>query len=383
MKKKIKFLIYTIIVIILIIICFLLIKKSKFDDDYSILIKYIKNIYGEAHLIPEFDNINNADEEWLWNNINQYLWNIPENEERNNKYCDYSYEEISQIAKTLYGNNLNKSVPTGNNFMLYDDYNNKYGPPAYNLEEYYAYKIENIEKNKNIFNVTIIDYTISMYNTLGNNPTNTIDIFNINDFKLNSYNATPIVSLNTLNTDYSDKILNNKNKLSRKLLTIELDKKTHEYHIKSCKYLDIKSEDILANTYKNMQNTFEILYINYDYEDLYDNNEAEVKNFNELASIYTENALPIYKEQMELFMFKEDKIYIQPGDINIAEYLEHIKFNNIKKSSNSISCTVVRTFRKGFSPDDEDYNETYEVSNEFSIIKDGDNWKVDKFSYTF
>ena len=156
MKKFIK------IFIILIIIVFITFgiykltqnKSKKTTSNYPDLEKYINTIYGKTYLIPEFENINDADENWLWENINQYLHNNSEFDERNSKQYDYTYDEICQFVNTIYGPDLKKTFPTGAEYMRYDTYHDKYGPTSYGLEYYYDYKIENIDKNENIYTIS-------------------------------------------------------------------------------------------------------------------------------------------------------------------------------------------------------------------------------------
>ncbi len=379
MKKYVKIIICFVIIIAIAFGVFIFISK-KSNDNYTALETYISNIYGKYHLIPEFNNINNADSNWLWDNINTYLWSIPENEKRNSKFADYTYDEILRISKFLYGDNFKLTPPKNNDYMLYDENTNKFGPTAYDVEEYIDYKIEKIEEKNNTFEVTLVSYYIYP-DFLGNTPSNKFKIYNISDYKLNFENSTPIATFKDANEDYKQKILNNKDKLSEMLFTIEFDTETNLYHITSCKYLNVKPEDTLSIYYTEMKNTFEVYNIKYDYEELYEADEVLVENFDELTSIYTENALDTYKKEMDLLVFRDNQVYIKAGDINIAEYLKNIKFTNIKETDNSISCTATRTFRKSFSSEDPEYNDTYEISDNFEIIKDGNSWKINEFSY--
>jgi hypothetical protein len=130
-----------------------------------------------------------------------------------------------------------------------------------------------------------------------------------------------------------------------------------------------------------MQDTFEIMNIDYDYEEIYNSDEVLVNNFDELSSIYSQNALDTYKTEMNLFVFKNGKTYITAGDINVSNYIAKIDFENVVYSSDSITCDVIRTFRKSFDSSDEEYNETYTKSDTFTIIKDSDGWIIDEFSY--
>ena len=185
MKKFIKILVLLLIILLIGFGIYKVINHTKNNENFKNLENYLSIIYGKTYLIPEFDDINNSNEDWLWDNINQYLNSNPEFEERNSKQYDYTYNEINQIAKDLYGNSLQKDFPIGDKYMRYNNYNNKYGPTAYGLQYYYDYKIDSIKKNKNIYTVSIYDFTVSLYRTLGENPDDLIDIYNNYDFLVN------------------------------------------------------------------------------------------------------------------------------------------------------------------------------------------------------
>ena len=197
--------------------------------------------------------------------------------------------------------------------------------------------------------------------------------------------GTPIISIKSLNDNTFKNLLEHKAKLSRKILTIEYNEKTKNYNIISCKYIASKPEETLATYYRKMQDTFEIWKVDYDYDEIYTSSEVLVNNFDELSSIYSENALETYKKEMDLFVFKSNgDVYITAGDINIADFIYKIEFENITIDENSITCNVIRSFRKSFDPDEEDYNEIYTKSDKFTIIKDSSKeWIVDEFSYNY
>ena len=163
--KKIKFLIGLIFIILLIV--FILIFSRQYKNNTTLseteineISTYIKDIYNIHYAIPEFDNINNADEFWIYDNINQYLSNHKEFANRNLE-GNYTYEEISNFAKTLYGSNFSLEIPKQNPAMIYYEDTNTYGIPSYNVESLKECQIENIKKNGNLYIIKIIDYTIS------------------------------------------------------------------------------------------------------------------------------------------------------------------------------------------------------------------------------
>ena len=383
MKKLLKLLII-IALIGIILFClykFVFNKNTKNQaNKYSDLKRYLSDIYGVTFLIPEFDDINEADEQWLWENVNQYLWNHDdEYHEQNSQEYGYTYEDISKIVKILYGDDLKKQFPKGAISMRYNSYRDLYAPTAYSVSNYYSYRLDNISQNGNIFTISLYDYTILSTNSSGET---TYMIYNNYEYLLNSYEGTPIMTISSLKDKQFENLLEQKDKLSHKILTIEFDEQTNLYHIKSCKYKETKPEDILSTLYHDMKMTFEIDSIDYEQDAIYTQDEILVENFDELSKIYTENSIDTYKNEMDLFVFKDDgQVYITAGDITVGEYLIKTEFKNIEESKDKISATAVRTFRKSWDYSDELYNKTYEIENPFVIVKKDDKWYVEQFSY--
>ena len=190
------------------------------------------------------------------------------------------------------------------------------------------------------------------------------------------------MTISSLKDKQFENLLEQKDKLSHKILTIEFDEQTNLYHIKSCKYKETKPEDILSTLYHDMKMTFEIDSIDYEQDAIYTQDEILVENFDELSKIYTENSIDTYKNEMDLFVFKDDgQVYITAGDITVGEYLIKTEFKNIEESKDKISAIAVRTFRKSWDYSDELYNKTYEIENPFVIVKKDDKWYVEQFSY--
>lgn len=387
MKKNIKLIV--LIIILLIITCimyyyaFINHSTSK-QTDYSNIEKYIKDIYGTTFLIPEFDNINDATEDWLWENVNQYVWNHDDDyHEKNEQEYGYTYEDISKIVNHLYGSNLKKKFPEGAVSMRYNSYRNLYGPTSFGITNYYDYKIENITQENTNYIVSLYDYTISNEDFLGkDSPDGYFEIFNNYDFLINKENGTPIIKVKSLDDKKFKNILDEKNKLSHKILTIKYDESDNSFHIISCKYAETKNQELLATMYNKVQNSFEIMSIDYNYEDIYTQDEVIVNNFKELTSIYTENALKTYKNEMDILVYKDNgDVYITAGDITIGDYIIKIEFDNIEVLDNKITCQVIRTLRKNFNPSTEEYNEIYKKENTFTILKVNEQWLVDEFSY--
>ena len=380
MKKTLK------LFILLILICligfwvykFLIAKENEpIKQDFSQLEKYISDIYGTTFLIPEFSDINEADEEWLWENVNQYVWNHNDDyQEKNNEKYGYTYEDISKIVRNIYGDNLKKKFPKGAVSMRYDSYRDLYGPTSFSTKNYYNYKIDKIEQNGTTYTVSLYDYTISTPEE------ENFKIFNNYDYLINGDEGTPIISVDSLKDKKFENLLNQKDLLSHKILTIEYNESEKLYYITSCKYKDTKPTETLSTMYSKMQSTFEIMSIDYNYDDIYTQDEVIVKNFDELSEIYTENSIDTYKQEMALLVFKDNgEVYITAGDITIGDYLLKVEFKNIETSKDKISCTVVRTFRESWDSTDELYNKTYEKEDKFTIVKIDNKWVIDEFNY--
>ena len=388
MKKFLKILI---ILILLGIIGFCLYKfvfeknLNSSSEDFSKIKKYLSDIYGRTFLIPEFEDINEASEEWLWENVNQYLLNHDdEYHEKNSQEYGYSYDDISKIVKILYGDDLNKKFPKGAISMRYDPYHELYGPTSYGSDFYYNYHIDKITKSGNIYKVSLYDYTISTYFSQGNDndENNDYTIYNNYEYNLNWEEGTPIIAVPSLKDKKFENILDQKDKLSHKILTIELDEATNLFHIKSCEYKETKPEELLSMMYQKMKMSFEISSIDYDRDEIYYQDEILVENFDELSEIFTENSLETYKNEMDLFVFKDDgQVYITAGDITVGEYLVKTEFKDIKETENEISAIAVRTFREDWNTESEGYNNLYQKEDSFKIIKKDGKWYIDQFNY--
>ena len=155
-----KKLIFTIVILFIIFIVMLInnnIEESqeiKIDEVQSIE-NYIKKIYGWKEVtneaLPEFNNINDANELWLWGIIRKNI----ESEA-------IEYEQIEEKVRELYGKNITKSFPTeGNNYIKYDEEIQEYVLGEITLDaiddEFF---INKIEKNNNGYIVEIAEYLI-------------------------------------------------------------------------------------------------------------------------------------------------------------------------------------------------------------------------------
>ena len=106
-----------------------------------------KEVTGEA--LPEFQDINNADEKWIWEVVKNNLQNY-----------EVTYEEIEEESKLIFGEKFNKPFQTeGNERFIYNSETNKYTATEVELDqEEDSFLLENIVKTKSGYEVEILEY---------------------------------------------------------------------------------------------------------------------------------------------------------------------------------------------------------------------------------
>ena len=116
-------------------------------ENYILKIYMWKEITGDA--LPSFENINNADEKWIWEVVKKNLDNY-----------EFTSEEIQEKAKELFGDNFNKQFPKeGNNSFQYEENEDKYiATQTVFDEEDDSFLLNNIEKTKDGYKVEIVEF---------------------------------------------------------------------------------------------------------------------------------------------------------------------------------------------------------------------------------
>ena len=106
-----------------------------------------KEVTGEA--LPEFQDINSADEKWVWEVVKNNLENY-----------EVTYEEIEEEAKLIFGEGFNKEFPKeGNSSFEYNSETNKYIATEVEFDqEEDSFLLDNISKTDNGYEVEIIEY---------------------------------------------------------------------------------------------------------------------------------------------------------------------------------------------------------------------------------
>lgn len=152
-----------IIIILLIIFIGMVIYKNKNSDNRNSNIvtveevqnieQYISKIYmwkevtNEA--LPQFDDINNAEDLWTWEVIKK---NLEEQEAE--------YKDIQNVLNNIFGNNIKKELPKeGNSSFIYDEKSGKYISSGINLDNKQdKFLLNNIKKTNTGYAVEIIEY---------------------------------------------------------------------------------------------------------------------------------------------------------------------------------------------------------------------------------
>lgn len=124
--------------------------------------QYIQKIYmwqeitGEA--LPKFDNINNAPDLWVWEVVKKNL-----------EEFELDYNQIQDKAKEIFGDNFEKKFPKdGSEYIYYDETSGKYIATGIGLDtQDDLFLIKQIKKDKNKYQVEIVEYLEDYENAMG------------------------------------------------------------------------------------------------------------------------------------------------------------------------------------------------------------------------
>lgn len=119
---------------------------QKIEESISIIYLW-KEVAQES--LPIFEDINNANELWIWEVIKKNL-----------EQYEVSYEEIQSKSKEIFGEEFYKKFPIdGNSSFEYDEEINKYYSTETRLDQMEdVFILNQIEKTKEGYNVEIIEY---------------------------------------------------------------------------------------------------------------------------------------------------------------------------------------------------------------------------------
>ena len=170
-------------------------------EEYISKIYMWKEITKEA--LPTFENINNANELWVWEVIKKNL-----------ETYETTYEEIQKKGKELFGEKFERQIPKeGNDSFYYDKESNKYLATEIVLdEEEDSFLLKDIEKEGEKYKVKIIEY-IEDYS-----EENKVIIRNLKEEEIGR------VSTTDSETKIKEIVKNNKERFSQKNIEIKKEK---------------------------------------------------------------------------------------------------------------------------------------------------------------
>ena len=203
-----------IVILAMILVSMIIYKNIAINKNKSVNVQeveqieeYISKIYMWEEItkeaLPTFENINNANELWLWEVIKKNL-----------ETYETTYEEIQQKGKELFGEKFEKQIPKeGNDSFYYDKESNKYLATEIVLdEEEDSFLLKDIEKEGEKYKVKIIEY-IEDYS-----EENKVIIRNLQEEEIGR------VSTSDSETKIKEIVKNNKERFSQKNIEIKKEK---------------------------------------------------------------------------------------------------------------------------------------------------------------
>ncbi len=122
-------------------------------EEIEAIEKYIHQIYMWREIteesLPCFEDINQANENWIWEVV-----------KKNVEEYEFTYEEIQQKAKEMFGENFHKDFPKeGTEYIFLDEEKQQYFAVGMGMDkEEEAFLLSKIEKIKDGYEVEIIEY---------------------------------------------------------------------------------------------------------------------------------------------------------------------------------------------------------------------------------
>lgn len=170
---------------------------EKIEDKISNIYMW-KEVTNEA--IPEFQNINEANEKWIWEVVKNNLENY-----------EVTYEEIKEEARKIFGENFNKELPKdGNSSFQYKQDTNTYIATEVEFDqEEDTFLLNNINKTKTGYEVEIIEYLEDYSNG------ESVVIKNTNEEEIGR------VGIDESETKIQEIIKNNKDRFNKKKIYLE------------------------------------------------------------------------------------------------------------------------------------------------------------------
>ncbi len=130
-----------------------LLKNNIKAQEVEEIEEYISKIYMWQEIteeaLPQFDNINNAPDIWIWEVVKKNLENY-----------ELTYEEIQEKAIEIFGENLKKQFPKeGSQYIKYQEDIDKYFATGIGLDTLEdMFFIKSINKTNKGYQVEIVEY---------------------------------------------------------------------------------------------------------------------------------------------------------------------------------------------------------------------------------
>ena len=211
---QMKKMLVIIVILAMILVSMIIYKNIAINKNKSVNVQeveqieeYISKIYMWKEItkeaLPTFENINNANELWVWEVIKKNL-----------ETYETTYEEIQQKGKELFGEKFERQIPKeGNDSFYYDKESNKYLATEIVLdEEEDSFLLKDIEKEGEKYKVKIIEY-IEDYS-----EENKVIIRNLKEEEIGR------VSTTDSETKIKEIVKNNKERFSQKNIEIKKEK---------------------------------------------------------------------------------------------------------------------------------------------------------------
>lgn len=149
-----------IVVLASILITMIIYKNMSVESKNNVNIGEIQNIEDSIskiylweevteNALPEFQNINDADDSWIWEVV-----------KKNIEKFEISYDDIKEISKEIFGESFNKEYSKNDSTsFLYNEEKNIFVPTEISLDQMEDnFLISNIEKKEDGYEVNIIEY---------------------------------------------------------------------------------------------------------------------------------------------------------------------------------------------------------------------------------
>lgn len=208
-----KKLIIIIIILAIIFVGMIIYKNIAINTSNNISIQeisqietYITRIYMWKEItqeaLPYFEDINQVNDTWMWEVVKKNLEDY-----------EFTYEEIQEKAKELFGENLTKAFPKeGTEYIIYDEKIDRYYAVGMGLDQLEdCFLLNEIHKTKDGYEVEIVEYLEDYSQTV--NGEDTIIIRDINEEEIGKINSTE-------EEQVKEMVKNNLDKLSKKKLIL-------------------------------------------------------------------------------------------------------------------------------------------------------------------